>query len=202
MSHIHIIDKDYRRRARIAHDMFARGVHAEVYEDFSEIERVGPSNGIVLTTASSASEIIDRMAKSSCELPVLVYSEDPATADIVEAMRSGALDFLEFPFEDQSLDRCLERVGREAERKLAQIRKRSDARASIAKLSPREFDVLHLLMKGGSNKSIAEKLGISSRTVEIHRANVMAKINAGSVAEAVRIGIYAGLDDDDVRVAA
>lgn len=129
-------------------------------------------------------------------LPVIVLTGHGDVATAVTAMKQGAVDFLEKPFEKAVLLNAiangfarLDRVGEVGvEAQAAAVR--------IAALTPRERDVLTGLVRGHPNKTIAYDLGISPRTVEVHRANVMAKLEVRSLSEALRIAFAAGLNTD------
>jgi two-component system response regulator FixJ len=128
-------------------------------------------------------------------LPVGAYAEEPSSSDVVEAMLAGALGYLKWPFDERELNVTLKRVSNEAARTLNRRRAVCDATSRVNALSRREKQVLTGLIGGLSNRAIAQTLAISPRTVEIHRSNMMNKLRARSVADAVRVGLYAGLDE-------
>ena len=113
----------------------------------------------------------------------------------MRARLSGALAYLDWPFSSDALDRSVTRLRRHGEQFARVERRKAEARQLVASLTPRERDVLEGLLEGESNKGIAKKLELSPRTVEIHRSNMMSRLNAQSTSDAVRIGIYAGLGD-------
>ncbi len=126
-----------------------------------------------------------------CLIPVIFISGHADIAMAVEAMRCGAFDFLQKPFRDQDL---LDRVKRahEADRQTrAQTQAQNDARARLNSLTHREREVLERIVAGSANKVIAYQLRISQRTVEIHRARVMGKMGAESLAQLVRMSLTA-----------
>jgi len=104
----------------------------------------------------------------------------------------------EWPFDRRELDVALRRAAEEGQRKLKRERLLSQAKSQINALSRREKQVLTCLIGGLSNNKIGEALEISPRTVEIHRSKMMLKLGAQSVADAVRKGLYAGLDEDSL----
>jgi FixJ family two-component response regulator len=107
----------------------------------------------------------------------------------VEAMQHGAFDFLQKPFRDQDL---IERVQRALERDLrsrSSLAQHAQIRSHFASLTPREREVLELMIRGKPNKVMAADLGVSQRTVEIHRARVMEKTGAASLAQLVRMAM-------------
>ncbi|NIR29127.1 MAG: response regulator transcription factor [Gammaproteobacteria bacterium] len=118
-------------------------------------------------------------------LPVIILSAHVDVPTAVEAMRAGAVDVLQKPFEDQLL---IDRIN-QALREDASTREREDEHAEIvarvATLTPREREVLDRLVEGATSKAVAQALGISVRTAEVHRANVMRKMQARSLAELV-----------------
>jgi FixJ family two-component response regulator len=105
----------------------------------------------------------------------------------VEAMKNGAFDFLQKPFRDQELiDRVQRALAKDGENRVA-LSQHSKMRARLESLTARERDVLGLMVQGKPNKIMAADLGISQRTVEIHRARVMEKLEVSSLAQAVRM---------------
>jgi two-component system response regulator FixJ len=136
-------------------------------------------------------ELLQRLNTDGVKLPVIVITGHADVPLAVEAMKLGAADFLEKPFDEDTLigavRTALDRQKYEGERESRQAR----ARALIATLSAREKQVLDGLVAGHPNKTIAFDLGISPRTVEIYRANVMTKMQAGSLSELVRMALGA-----------
>jgi two-component system, LuxR family, response regulator FixJ len=120
-------------------------------------------------------------------VPVIFMTGHGDIPMAVEAMQHGAFDFLQKPFRDQELlDRVQRALARDAETR-ARMRHTDRIRERLASLSPREREVLDLVTQGKANKMVAGDLGVSQRTVEIHRAHVMQKMEAGSLAELVRM---------------
>lgn len=128
-------------------------------------------------------------------LPVIIMTGHGDISVAVRAMKAGAIDFIEKPFEKEvllsALDQGFARL-RNAER---YREKAEEAELRIASLTPRERDVLEGLAQGLPNKTIAYNLGLSPRTVEIHRANLMQKLSVHSLSEALRIAFAAGMDE-------
>jgi two-component system, LuxR family, response regulator FixJ len=120
-------------------------------------------------------------------IPVIFITGHGDIPMAVEAMQHGAFDFLQKPFRDQELlDRVQRALTRDTEYR-ARLRQTDRIRERLASLSPREREVLDLVSQGKANKMVAGDLGVSQRTVEIHRAHVMQKMEAGSLAELVRM---------------
>jgi len=120
-------------------------------------------------------------------LPVIFITGHGDVPMAVEAMQHGAFDFLQKPFRDQDLiDRVQKALARDRENRGA-LQKHDEIRARLEALTPREREVLELMVQGRQNKVMAAELGLSQRTVEIHRAHVMEKMGANSVAQLVRM---------------
>lgn len=196
-SHVHVIDPDFRRRARISRDLIDREFHTEIYEDPSEFLQNLPDSGTVLISEQPApdglAQFFDVVRERGLYYPVSVYADSPSPEQIVRAMRHGALDYLQWPFDPDELAQSLRRVLSEGAQRVKIERERAEAKALINRLTDRERDVLLSLLKGNSNKEVAEDLAISPRTVEIYRKNMMDKLQARSASQAARIAIYAGL---------
>jgi two-component system response regulator FixJ len=134
----------------------------------------------------SGLDLQGELARQGANLPIIFITGHGDVPMAVEAMQRGAFDFLQKPFRDQELidkvQRALER-DRETRRATAE---HEQLRARLKTLTPREREVLGLLIRGKQNKVMANELGLSQRTVEIHRAHVMSKMAVNSVAELVR----------------
>jgi FixJ family two-component response regulator len=126
----------------------------------------------------SGLELQESLIKSGHDVPIIFISGHADVPSSVHAIKAGAVDFLQKPFSDQALRR--DRAARQERAEIAGIRLRFDT------LTPRERDVLGLVIQGRLNKQIAGDLGISEKTVKFHRGRVMEKTQAGSVAELVR----------------
>ncbi len=132
--------------------------------------------------------------------PVIVMTGHGDIDMAVRAMKAGAVDFIEKPFEKAVLlDAIGEGCARLARSDHRQAR-HDEARVRLEALTPREKDVLAGLVEGHPNKTIAYDLGISSRTVEIHRANLMHKLEVVSLSEVLRLAFAAGMDDTDNNI--
>ena len=129
-------------------------------------------------------------------LPVIVMTGHGDVPLAVEAMKLGALDFLEKPFEDDRLIGMIETALSQNEGGAKSEALTADMAARVASLTQRERQVMQGLVSGRSNKVIAKEYDISPRTVEVYRANVMTKMQAGNLSELVRFAIRAGIIDD------
>jgi len=141
-------------------------------------------------------DLLRRMQDSGADIPVIVITGHGDVSLAVEAMKVGAVDFLEKPFDDEALlssVRSALRKGADTARHKAEV---SEINERLTALSNRERQVLEGLVAGKANKVIAFDLGISARTVEIYRANVMTKMSANSLSDLVRMAMTAGILTD------
>ena len=196
---VHVIDDDEALRESLAFLLRTADIEAKSYASAAAFLDALPLKGLtciitdVRMPGLSGIDLLRRVKELGIEVPVIVITGHGDVPLAVEAMRFGAVDFLEKPFDDEIL---LQSV-RAALRQQAGAAKRQSERAEIegrlAALSPRERDVLGGLVAGRANKQIAFELGISPRTVEIYRANLMDKTQAGSLSDLVRMALIVGM---------
>jgi two-component system, LuxR family, response regulator FixJ len=141
-------------------------------------------------------ELLKRMKTRPGAFPIIIMTGHGDIPLAVEAMKLGAIDFLEKPFEDDRLIAMIEMAVRQAAPAAMNQALTQDIVARVATLSPRERQVMDGLVAGLSNKLIARDYDISPRTIEVYRANVMTKMQANSLSELVRFAIRAGLLND------
>lgn len=137
-------------------------------------------------------ELLKRLKASHSALPVVIMTGHGDVPLAVEAMKLGAVDFLEKPFEDDRLIGMIDAALKQAESGARSTALTRDIAARIESLSPRERQVMDGLVGGLSNKLIAKEYNISPRTIEVYRANVMTKMQAGTLSELVRLAMRAG----------
>jgi two-component system response regulator FixJ len=190
---VHVIDDDADVRQSLAFLLSTAGLAVRVHESATAFMKVLPEigEGCILTDVRMPGvdgiELQRRLKSSGHDLPVIVMTGHGDVALAVEAMKAGATDFIEKPFDDEVLLAAIRsalsrRAGdRERAARMAAVRQR------IALLTERERQVMHGLVEGKPNKVIAYDLGISARTVEIYRANVMTKMQADSLSALVRM---------------
>ena len=139
----------------------------------------------------SGIDLLRRLRERKISVPVIVITGHGDIPLAVEAMRIGAIDFLEKPFDDEVLIASVKTALRRKEGEAKRHGERAEIEGRLAALSNRERDVLGGLVAGRANKQIAFDLGISPRTVEIYRANLMSKMQAGSLSDLVRMALIA-----------
>lgn len=158
--------------------------------EFLESYDVSQSGCLVLDVrmpAMSGLELQQRLNVRGAMIPVIFITGHGDIPMAVEAMQHGAFDFLQKPFRDQDLiDRLQKALAQDAKNRL-ELKQRDQVRSRFDTLTPREHEVLALMVRGLPNKIMAAELGVSQRTVEIHRARVMEKTAAGSLAQLVRM---------------
>jgi FixJ family two-component response regulator len=168
----------------IAHEIFASG--DEFLESFDE-RRAGCLVLDIRMPGLGGLELQDELIKRDSTLPIIFITGHGDVPMAVDAMQKGAVDFIQKPFRDQDLlDRIHEALRTDQQRRKQQ-QKHAEVAEHIARLTNREREVFDLVVTGKPNKVIAYELGVSQRTVEIHRARVMEKMQARSLADLVRM---------------
>lgn len=194
---VHVVDDDRAVRQALAFLLASDGIPVRLHESaVAFLEAVARVSGCIVTDVRMPGldgiELLRRLKARGETAPVIVMTGHADVPLAVAAMREGAADFIEKPFDDEvflaAVRAALETGRRSAERDAAA----AGIRQRVASLSDREVQVLDELVAGKPNKIIARDLGISPRTVEIYRANVMAKMQAGSLAELVRAALAVG----------
>jgi len=192
---VHIIDDDDAVRDSLALLLDAVGIAVRTYDSATKFLAVarGLADGCVLTDVRMPDldglALQRRLTDLGVTLPIIVMTGHGDVPIAVAALKAGAADFLEKPFDDERLVtavRAALTVSREVQRQAAAA---AQIATRIASLTRREREVLDLLVAGKPNKTIAYDLGASPRTVEVHRARVMEKMGARSLAELVRMVI-------------
>ena len=143
-------------------------------------------------------ELLDHLKSQKNQLPVIMITGHGDVPMAVKAMKFGARDFIEKPFTDDVLLESVSRAISVCDKNQTHDHSVAEINSRVARLTPRERDVLVQLVIGRPNKLIAYELGISPRTVEIHRARVMEKMNTRSLSELVRMALLVGLGPDTV----
>ena len=196
---VHVIDDDEAVRESLTFLLKTAGLAVRTYENATAFLHDDPKGkaGVVVTDVRmpdiSGIDLLRRLRELNVTLPVIVITGHGDVPLAVEAMKSGALDFLEKPFDDEAMlnavSVALRHQGADAKREAD----RAGIMEKLASLSNRERQVLEGLVAGHPNKTIAFDHGISPRTVEIYRANLMSKMEAASLSDLVRMALVGGL---------
>jgi two-component system, LuxR family, response regulator FixJ len=190
---IHIIDDDDAMRDSLEYLLDASSMAARTYASADEfLTHINSLDaGCIITDVRmpgmSGLELVRVLAERGVTHPVIVITAHGDVAMAVEAMRAGAIDFLEKPFDDEALLGAIRVALSNAPRGDQSQAEKARLRAILETLSPREQDVLNGVVDGKMNKVIAFELGISPRTVEVYRANMMSKTGARGLSELVRM---------------
>lgn len=198
MEHISmsLIDADVARRARVVYALGKCNLHVEPFEEIREFTAHMNGREIVLAHDEDQSviEVLRWASLTNSTVGVIAYSEDPPLRSVVDALKAGAFDYIEWPGPPDLIRQTIASCIEEKRAEWHKIERMCAARTLIQRLTPREQQVLEGMAKGYSSKSIGERLNISPRTVEIHRAHMIGKIHASNSPDAVRIAFEAGLE--------
>ncbi|MFM5895260.1 MAG: response regulator transcription factor [Novosphingobium sp.] len=190
-----LIDSNFRRRAAISHNLSGTDIHVEPFESVEEMSRRWPHGALMLVgdEGDMLHDLFAAMSESGRWLPVVAYADQPSIPRVVRAVLAGALDYLDWPFGETEVRASLS-VAEIGGSGIGSAKLREAmARSRVQKLTRREREVLAGVADGLSNRRIGERLEISPRTVEIHRANMLNKMGASHTSEAIRIAIEASL---------
>jgi two-component system, LuxR family, response regulator FixJ len=196
---VHIIDDDEGLRESLAFLLRTAALEVRSFESAKAFLETLPDAalGCVITDVRmpdmSGIELLRRLKELKIGVPVIVITGHGDVALAVEAMKVGAADFFEKPFDDDLLVASVRAALRQQEDQTKRGTERAEIEHRISTLSPREKDVLAGLIEGRANKQIAFDLGISPRTVEIYRANLMNKMQANSLSDLVRMALLADM---------
>jgi two-component system, LuxR family, response regulator FixJ len=196
---VHIIDDDEAVRQSLTFLLRTAQIDVQSYASAAAFLEALPETplGCVITDVRmpgmSGIELLRRLKELKSSIPVIVITGHGDVPLAVEAMKIGAADFLEKPFDDEVLLASVQSALSQRDGETKRQAEREEIENKLATLSNRERDVLGGLVAGRANKQIAFDLGISPRTVEIYRANLMNKMQAGSLSDLVRMALIVGI---------
>jgi two-component system response regulator FixJ len=194
---VHLVDDDEAIRRSVGFMLKTSGFHVHTYESGVELLKAAPDleSGCILLDirmpGMDGLEAQRALRDKGVTLPVIIMTGHGDVSLAVQAMKAGAVDFIEKPFEKAVLLSAIEHGVERLKKSAADHDRADEAAVRLQALTPREREVLDGLARGLPNKTIAYDLGISPRTVEIHRANVMTKLEVRSLSEALRIAFAA-----------
>jgi two-component system, LuxR family, response regulator FixJ len=199
---VHVIDDDEALRDSLAFLLRTANINVTSHASAAAFLDAMPKSAVsciitdVRMPGLGGIDLLRRLKELGITAPVIVITGHGDVPLAVEAMKFGAIDFLEKPFDDEVLLQSVHSALREHAGTAKRQAERADIDSRLATLSPRERDVLGGLVAGHANKKIAFDLGISPRTIEIYRANLMDKMKAGSLSDLVRMALVAGILDE------
>lgn len=190
---VHIVDDDEAVRQSLAFLLSTAGIPVRVYDSATAFLDALASlqAGCLITDVRmpdmTGIELLHRLKAKAIELPVIVITGHGDIPLAVEAMKSGAIDFIEKPFAEEAILKAVRAAEEYAKKRGRRTKDEAALATRLASLSDRERQVLDGLVAGNANKIIAHELGISPRTVEVYRANVMMKMQAKNLSELIRM---------------
>lgn len=202
---IHLVDDEEAIRKSVGFMLRSSGYIVHSYASGTEFLKVASAAGIgcvlldVRMPKLDGLQVQAAMRERGITMPVVVLTGHGDVSVAVQAMKAGAIDFLEKPFEKAVVLDAIERGFARLQNAGARDVEEAEAEVRLALLTPREREVLDGLAKGYPNKTIAYDLGISSRTVEVHRASLMSKLSAHSLSDVLRIAFAAGVGRQRAR---
>lgn len=197
---VYVVDDDASLRAELAEALSARGYSVREFADGTALleDQATLVPGCIILDLNmpgmDGMEVQRRLAREGSPHKVVMLTGAGTISTAVAALHGGAIDFLEKPFFLKDLMGVIDRAGRRLDIERAEEARRHDAQMRLDRLSEREFDVLCGLTLGLPNKIIAYRLGLSVRTVESYRANLMDKLAVRSLPEAVKLAMEAGVE--------
>jgi len=198
---VHVIDDDEAARDSLAFLLTSAKIDVKTYESATAFlnSMADVKSGCIITDVRmpgmSGIDLLRKLKELGVAVPVIVVTGHGDVPLAVEAMKIGAADFLEKPFDDEVLLASVRSAFARQEGTDKRRAERTEIESKLAALSNRERDVLQGLVRGLANKQIAFDLGISPRTVEIYRANLMTKMQASSLSDLVRMALIANILD-------
>lgn len=197
---VFVVDDDQAMRSSLKWLIESIGMQVKTYgsaDEFLNSYFPGRAGCLLLDVrmpGMSGLELQAHLAREDSRLPVIIITGHGDVAMAVKAMKSGAVDFIEKPFHDEELLTSIRNALEFDEKRRALQSRRAEIAVHLAELTPREYEVMEMVTEGRANKEIATVLGVSAKTVEAHRARVMDKMGASSLAELVRMALIAGGD--------
>jgi two-component system response regulator FixJ len=195
---VYLIDDDDAMRDSLAFLLSTQGVEVKAYESPLKFldDAASVADACVITDMRmpemTGLQLVRKLKEIGVGAPVIVITGHGDVPLAVEAMKAGVVDFIEKPFSDEVILNSLKIACARADSAAQTEAEKAEANARIESLTGREREVMAALVAGRANKVIADDLGISARTVEIYRANVMTKMKARSLSELVRQGLISG----------
>ena len=192
---VHVVDDDEAVRDSVQWLLEGRGYRVRCYESAEEFLERHDRREVACVLVDmrmngmSGLELQDKLAEANSPLPVAIITGHGDVPLAVDAMKKGALDFVQKPFTEEQIASLVERLLEQAKASFARHSQAATREALLGKLTGREAQVLERIVAGRLNKQIADDLGISIKTVEAHRANIMEKLGANTVADLLKVAL-------------
>lgn len=200
---VFVVDDDQAMRNSLKWLIESVGLTVRTYasaDDFIKDYYPGRAGCLLLDVrmpGMSGLELQEQFLEQQIKIPIIIITGHGDVPMAVRAMKAGAVDFIEKPFNDELLLESIRNaLIKDVDQRMAQSA-RADIATRLAHLTPREHEVMEMVTSGRANKDIAKTLGVSSKTVEAHRARVMEKMQASSLAELVKMAIVANSVEDE-----
>ena len=199
---VFVVDDDTAVRESLRWLIESVGLHVQTYasaREFLDAMEPAQTGCLVLDIrmpGMSGLELQEALAARASSLPVIIITGHGDVPMAVRAMKAGASDFIEKPFNDQMLLDRIQQLLKKAEDSRETQERHERIAARYEQLTPREREVMALVVEGKSNKRVALDLGVSAKTIEVHRAKVMEKMEAKSLAELVRMSLAIQPEED------
>ncbi len=198
---IYLVDGDPSSRRLLAAELGRRGFETWPFDSevrfLAVLDMLPPSCILLAIDGEGGIDLIARLSERSGGWPIIAIDHEADVARAVAAMRAGAADYLELAGDYAALERAVRTACGSLHQMLESAGERQQALARLARLTPREKEVATALLSGLSNKRAAHQLGISVRTIEMHRSNVMAKLGVRNMAEAAVLLAGVGFGEAD-----
>ena len=194
---VFVVDDDQAMRNSLKWLIESVGMQVETFDSAQAfLDAYYPARGGCLLVdvrmpGMSGLELQAYLTRREIGIPVIIITGHGDVSMAVKSMKVGAVDFIEKPFADEELLNSIRNALQHDQKQRALRAQRSDIAAQVAELTPREYEVMTMVTDGKSNKEIAAELGVSAKTVEVHRARMMDKMRADSLAELVRMALLA-----------
>jgi len=195
---VFVVDDDEAVRDSLRWLLEANGYRVQCFnsaEEFLEAYQPAQAGQIaclildVRMQGMSGLELQERLIADNASLPIIFVTGHGDVPMAVSTMKKGAMDFIEKPFDEAELRKLVERMLEKARSESSNVQQQRAAAERLGKLTAREHQVLERIIAGRLNKQIADDLGISIKTVEAHRANIMEKLNVNTVADLLRLAL-------------
>lgn len=190
---VFVVDDDQAMRNSLKWLIESVGMQVESHasaDEFLAQYQPGRAGCLVLDVrmpGMSGLDLQEHLVERNIQIPVVIITGHGDVPMAVRAMKSGAVDFIEKPFNDEVLLDAIRRAIAREEHQRSHHSENLQIQERLSHLTPREYEVMQMVTEGRSNKEIANTLGVSAKTIEAHRARVMEKMQAGSLAELVRM---------------